>query len=824
MPRFNKHLYFVLPACTLLAAFAHAQGGSRGAKNPFSAPDATIHYAPDRMYDLQNLLLDFNVDYDNRLFTATATNSIAALRDGTTQLLFNASNAIKIDSVELNGHPANYSRSDADDGIWVACPPTKVGEKDTVVIHYHGKKSEAPNGATGGWHWHEPKKNDPYKMGLFTNGETSDTRDWAVTWDYPNDFTSSETRTTVPKDWDVISNGLLVSNKVNSDGKTRTFDWKMDQTHATYLTSLVCGPYDIVKDKWRGKPLYYVSPKGMGSKLAYTCANTKDMLTFYSDNLGFEYPWTKYAEDFTYDFGGGQENVSNTTFGLFFADPRSGNGNTDSLLAHEMGHQWFGDYATCKDWGQIWLNESFATFMQMSYTLYSRGVYASQRDTEQNSQGYFDESKRYKRPMETNFYSNPGVMFDQHTYPKGGVLLMSLRKMLGNKVFYAGLQRYLQEHHGPVETNMLCNSMTDATGVNLHPWFDQWIEKPGHPVIDWSWSYDDAKHMVDVHVKQTQDTTQGTPIYDIPAQVGLVSADGTIARAPIHLNAADQTFEIPSSAKPGTVAFDPDHDFLRQIVSNPWAAEELPLIAQYAPNCIDRQYAFNKMLDTSPSDTIVQDAVTLLQKDKGFEPAIINVNALVNLKKPELRSFWESELTHDNFQRRAAAVTALGQLPADPAETAKIRGLVNDTAPYAVIAAAIKILGTTDYAASQGVIENQAKTSTNAVVKGAALNALLDNKAPDAVDIMFVALGETQPDEVQQAGMATLANFKGDDPRIVPAVRTGLNSGNFNMIFQAMGIARTRKIKEVIPDLEVLKKQFGFFASQIDAAIADINK
>src|SRR5205807_827591 len=116
-------------------------------------------------------------------------------------------------------------------------------------------------------------------------------------------------------------------------------------------TSLVCGPFDIIRDKWRGKPLYYVSPKGMGGKLAYTCANTKDMLTFYSDNLGFEYPWAKYAEDFTYDFGGGQENVSNTTFGLFLSDPRTGNANTDSLLAHEMGHHWFGDYATCKDWG-----------------------------------------------------------------------------------------------------------------------------------------------------------------------------------------------------------------------------------------------------------------------------------------------------------------------------------------------------------------------------------------------------------------------------------------------------------------------------------------
>ncbi len=819
----DRSFNFVLPALTLLAlaSTAQAQGGSRGAKNPFSAPDATIHYAPDRMYDLQNLLLDFNVDYPNRLFTATATNSIAALRDGTTQFRFHANPQLKIDGVELNGRTAQFTRDD--EGILVTCPPTKKDEKDTVVIHYHGKKSEAPNGQTGGWHWHEPKANDPSKVGLWTNGETADTRDWAVTWDYPNDFTTSETRTTVPKDWEVISNGKLMSDKVNSDGKTRTVDWKMTDTHATYLTSLVCGPFDIKKDTWRGKPLYYVCPRGMGDKMPYTVSHTKDMLSFYSDNLNFEYPWSKYAEDFTYDFGGGQENVSNTTFGLFFTDPRAGDHASDWLLAHEMGHQWFGDYATCKDWGQIWLNESFATFMEMSYMLNAHGVNFAQREMETNSQGYFDESKRYKRPMETNFYSDPGVMFDQHTYPKGGVLLMSLRKELGNKVFYAGLNNYLNNHHGPVETNMLCNSMTDGAGINLHPWFDQWIEKPGHPIIDWSWSYDDAKKAVVVHVKQTQDTSAGTPVYDIPAQVGLISADGTISRSPIPLNAADQTFQIPA-AKPGTVVFDPDHDFLRQIPTNPWAADELPLVAAYDPNCVDRQTAFSKMLEGTVSDAVVQDAVTVLQKDGGVEPAILNANALAALKRADLRPFWESELKHDNYQRRATAVNALAQLPADASENNRLRSLINDHEGYIVVAAAIKNLSDLDYAGSASLIEEQAKTSLNPGIKGAALTALLAHNAPDAADIMFRSLDAKSPDEAQTAGMAALSSFKGDDPRIVPALRNALHSGNFNLIFPAMQVATTRKIKDLIPDLQDLKKQFSFFGTQIDSAIAAINK
>src|SRR4051812_5909447 len=121
--------------CPMLAAFplllcasAFGQGGSQGAQNPFGPPNAKIQYAPDRMYDLQNLTLDLNLDYPNRLLTATATNTVAALRDGVTQLRFHAGATTKIDSVQLNGKDAHFAR-DAE-GILVDCPATKAGEKD----------------------------------------------------------------------------------------------------------------------------------------------------------------------------------------------------------------------------------------------------------------------------------------------------------------------------------------------------------------------------------------------------------------------------------------------------------------------------------------------------------------------------------------------------------------------------------------------------------------------------------------------------------------------------------------------------------------------
>ncbi len=274
----------------------------------------------------------------------------------------------------------------------------------------------------------------------------------------------------------------------------------------------------------------YVVPKGEGWLIDGSFGDTKDMLSFYSKMTGVKYVWPKYAEDAMYDFGGGMENVSATTLQeSALTEPREGFHRMASLNSHELGHQWFGDFVTCKDWGQIWLNESFATFMQMMYFEHSRGKTGYDEEVEANMRSYFNESRRYQRPIMTRMYSNPDVMFDSHTYPKGGVVLHTLRKLLGDDVFWAGIKLYLTTNaHTPVESWQLCKAMTDSSGINCEPFFTQWIYKPGHPVLDPTWTWDDSAKQVVVKVQQTQDTSNGTPIYDIDAKVGLIKSGSTI--------------------------------------------------------------------------------------------------------------------------------------------------------------------------------------------------------------------------------------------------------------------------------------------------------
>ena len=807
-----------------VSAVAAAQFGSAGVENPFSAPAAKIQYAPDRTYHLKHLRLDFDVDYPNRLLTATSTNTIVALRDGATQLRFHAGGSTKIESVELDGQLAHFTRDS--EGILVDTAPTTAGKESVVKVKYHLKKSETPGGnGVGGWHWHEVTKSEPSKMGFYTNGETKDTRDWAVTWDYPNDFTTTETHTTVPIEWQVIGNGLPISDKPTEDGKRHTVVWKLDRPHATYLTSLVAGPFDIHRDKWRGMPLYYVAPKGMGGKLDYSFEHTKDILSFYSDNLGVRFPWPKYAQDITYDFGGGQENVSATTYGTFLTDPREGDHTMDSLISHETGHQWFGDYVTCKDWGQLWLNESFATLMEMTYTEHSLGRIESLREIEQNSQDYFAESKRYKRPLATNFYSDPGVMFDSHTYPKGGALLMSLKRLLGDKPFYAGLHRYLTLHHNsPVETNDLCSALTEATGINLHPWFDQWILKPGHPVIEWSWNWDGAKKEVVVHVNQTQDLKIGTPIYDVPTHVGLLwTSDSGLQESPIHLNAASQEFRIAAPRKPEAVVFDPEHEFVREIPKQPWTEAEYPAILKSDPNPVDRAVAFDKLIEKKPSHDEITFILEVLRRDRSAVPAILNTRKLIEVQDPGLKAFWQEELKTKNMRRKANAVEALGKLASDPAVKAQLKAMVNDKEGYDVVGNALEALSAVDFAGTKPLFLALATKPSYWILKQQALSALAKADAPEAADLIFSTALHGEDNQIRMVGYHAMLDLRHDDPRLKDALKAALQTDSFEIVGAAENVIVTKKLRQFIPELRAVTTRLPFMGNQIERAIKKLS-
>ena len=128
---------------------------------------------------------------------------------------------------------------------------------------------------------------------------------------------------------------------------------------------------------------------------------------------------------------------------------------SDSLQSHELAHQWFGDYVTCRSWADIWLNESFATYFQALWDEHSLGhddfLY---RDVKGNQDQYYTAWKNnQRRPIVTKNYRDPDAVFDVYAYPRGGAVLHMLRKTLGDDNWWRAINHYLNKYaHQPVET------------------------------------------------------------------------------------------------------------------------------------------------------------------------------------------------------------------------------------------------------------------------------------------------------------------------------------------------------------------------------------
>ena len=189
-------------------------------------------------------------------------------------------------------------------------------EELTVVISYHTNKPPVAQTAAlggGGLNFIKPRPDDPTRpRQIWTQGESEANHLWFPCFDHPNDFVTTEIVATVEKPLMVISNGALLSTKENPDG-TRTFDWKIDQPHATYLTSIIVGEYAAVTGEYSGIPITtYVYPNEI-EEGKVTAARLTEMVKFFSEKTGLKYPYAKYAQTMVRDFGGGMENITATT-------------------------------------------------------------------------------------------------------------------------------------------------------------------------------------------------------------------------------------------------------------------------------------------------------------------------------------------------------------------------------------------------------------------------------------------------------------------------------------------------------------------------------
>ncbi|WP_262920674.1 M1 family metallopeptidase [Hymenobacter sp. 5516J-16] len=325
-------------------------------------PAATI------LHDLVDTKLDVRFDWAKQWLLGTATLTLHPHFYPQNQLVLDAK-GFDVKSVELlngvkKGRDLKYSYDKKKLTITLDRQYPRT-EQYQVRIQYVAKPNELPKGGSEaitedkGLYFINPlgtNKDKPRQV--WTQGETEGSSCWFPTIDKPNQRMTQEISLTVENGFKTLSNGLLVSSRRNSDG-TRTDVWKQNLPHAPYLTMLAAGNFAVVTDTWRGKPIeYYVDPP-----YQYTAkqvfGNTPEMLDFFSKKLGVDYPWEKYAQVAVHDFvSGAMENTSASTFQQQLVQFNSReladiSYEPESVIAHELFHQWFGDYVTTESWSNL---------------------------------------------------------------------------------------------------------------------------------------------------------------------------------------------------------------------------------------------------------------------------------------------------------------------------------------------------------------------------------------------------------------------------------------------------------------------------------------
>ena len=730
---------------------------------PFCPPDTPPTWIRPRHFRITHVVLAATVDIERQRIDGVVEHHVTLLTHGEGKR-----------SIEFDAHDLTIGETTVDGKLTI---PSQSADRLIIALAENGSDTLVVRIA---FSVEQPQKGMFFIQGdkargqvamAWTQGAMEDHSFWFPAFDNPNNMSTYRFELRHRTPLTAIANGECLSRKDHGDGWSTTI-YEQRKAHVLYLVNVAVGDFVGVDDVGGNVPVTHYVPRGHETGALAIFRATNFALRWLGDYIGVPFAWSRYGHVVVHGFmWGGMENTTLTTItdrALMDATIQQREDvNVDSLVVHELVHQWFGDLLTMKAWSDIWLNESFATYLEARGTAAWRASLNDGSEADvlglelwNNKQAYLDEdSGRYRRPLVTNRYIDAYELFDRVAYEKGSLILHHLCAILGESRFRAALKLYTTRHaHDLVETADWRQAIEDTTGEPMDWFFEQWVMRAGHPTLKINWRHDPARAQVIIEVEQTQALSDAALCYRLPTTVAML-VNGVLTFTPITLLRAQDSFVVAASVAPTWVVIDPAGEL-------PAVWDEAGSVDSFISQLNEAQLPVNAraraavvLAKRHPSSVIITGLAKAILSG---EPELVRLEAIAalgSLRTPMARDVllgaWKT--TPEPRLRRAIA-KALGELRHDQHTAQQLEALLTDEPSLLTVGELLAARGACEFPGATPVLRAWLKRdSWNQRVRSATIRGMAaSGEAPAIDEVLAILLDDTQCDAViSSAALAT---------------------------------------------------------------------
>ncbi len=498
-------------------------------------------------YDVQSYHLNLDLDPAQETFNANLEIIATVTLENLGRLSLD-SLGLDLHRVFVNDQVANFYQNQSK--VYIDLPrPFALGERLVIAIDYQGKflPYSSPYMPGYGLGISRPAPNQ-----LLAFSEPDGARAWFPANDHPLDKAEFRLQASVPQGLTAVSNGNLLQTDTTL-GKS-TFTWYEDDPIATYLVALSVADYRRIDDRPVGDIQVRHYAFADDENMAQHVQRTSEILQFLTGLIG-SYPYDEFGFVEVEPADLGMETQTSILLARNYWQKK----DPSEILVHEAAHHWFGNHLSLKSWGETWLNEGFATYIQFLWLV-------TQNEPLQKLLSDAETDLLSIENKENSALVNPaaGYLFGANPYQKGAWVLHMLRLELGDEAFFALLKQYYQRFAGGYVTTADFQALAEEyRGSSLETFFDQWTESPVLPHLEISWTSTTNATAAQVIVQVCQ-TQAGAP-FEIPLELRFNHGKDQVQSEVVQIAAPQERFTLSLPFNPAKLVSDPDQELLAGI-------------------------------------------------------------------------------------------------------------------------------------------------------------------------------------------------------------------------------------------------------------------